>query len=408
MHSQVANHFKKGKKMDQHASFDVLKTFSGLLHRQPIFSSADQLKTIAYYVGFLNWDGSPISADTEAPDFVTVLPELLHRMCQLDTVYLEIPSNWLQEFPDECHPSMTLILVSHNEIDDALLKPYMQLALTEKNISETSHADCLFIDIADHKPAALLAQSASWQQHFDSLLLCNVNLHQQLQFITEKLPCTLKGQFYTQVVEKKSTKIETNYQILLQLLVELQDPEISPDQLAETINHDVGLSYKLLRFINSAFFGIPREISNIKQAIVMLGQNKIKTWASMLALSGVEDKPNELKLAAMLRAKMCESLAKYYKGDAETFFAAGLFSTIDALMDKPLSQVIEQLPLSDELTAALIERKGPAGLALNDVINYEQARWDAVNKSPIPIQILARIYLDALDWTDEVNKQLTS
>jgi EAL and modified HD-GYP domain-containing signal transduction protein len=409
MHSQVESHFKKRDiTMDQHASFDVLKTFSGLLYRQPIFSSANKLKTIAYYVGFLNWDGTPLSADTDTPEFISILPELLHKMCQLDTVYLEIPSTWLQALPEECHPSITLILISQHEIDDSLQKPYMRLALSESNIMDSSHADCLLVDITKHDPVDLQAKSTSWLQHFNSLLLCNVDLYEQSQFITEQLPCSLKGHFYTQAIEKKPTTIETNYQILLQLLVELQDPDITIEQLAETINHDVGLSYKLLRFINSAFFGIPREISNIKQAIVLLGQNKIKTWASLLVLSGVEDKPNELKLAAMLRAKMCEYLAKYYKGDADTFFAAGLFSTIDALMNKPLSQVVEQLPLSSELSTALIEHKGPAGLALNDVINYEQARWDLVNKSPIPIEILARIYLDALDWTDEVNKQLTS
>ena len=107
-------------------------------------------------------------------------------------------------------------------------------------------------------------------------------------------------------------------------------PEVVTEELANIINLDISLSYKLLRLINSAFFGLKKEVESTKQAIMLLGLSKIKTWVSLLGLSGIDDKPKELRVVAMTRAKMCELLAKYYKGQPETFFAAGLFSTLDA------------------------------------------------------------------------------
>lgn len=394
--------------MDQQASFDVLKTFPGLLYRQPVFSSSEQPQTVAYYVGFLGWQGTPYSADTDIPEFISILPELLYRLCQHNTLFLTVPSTWIEHFPDECHPRMDITLMLNEAIDPDVLKPYMQLSTDIAEPDAARSGPCLSLDITSYSPEDIIKNKEQWQQHYAKLLICNVDHHEQFKFCAHNLSCLIKGSFYTRPLNIKNNQVDTNYQTLLQLLVELQDPDVSPDQLAETINLDVGLNYKLLRLINSAFFSLPKEISSAKQAIVMLGNTKIKTWASMLALTGVEDKPNELKLTAMLRAKMCELLAKYYKGDADTFFAVGLLSSLDALMDKPLTEIIDRLPLSTELTTALLQQQGAAGQALTDVLNYEQANWQAANQSPIPIQILGRAYLEALNWTDEVNAQISS
>jgi EAL and modified HD-GYP domain-containing signal transduction protein len=192
----------------------------------------------------------------------------------------------------------------------------------------------------------------------------------------------------------------------MELLVKLQEPDVEPEDLAATINQDVSLSYKLLRLINSAFFGLPREVNSTKQAVMMLGLGKVKTWASLLCLSGMDDKPNELRTVAMTRARMCELLAKYYKGQADTFFAAGLFSTLDAIMDRPLDELLERLPLSDELKKALIERKGPVGFALHDTLSYERGQWTSIDASSIPKEVLVRTYLDSINWAKELNTQL--
>lgn len=127
-------------------------------------------------------------------------------------------------------------------------------------------------------------------------------------------------------------RVQDNRPTLLRLLAALPDPELPPAELETLIRHDVSLGYKLLRYINSAFFGLPKKVESIGQAIVYLGNRSVKTWASRLLLSGVDDKPHELMTTAMVRAKMCELMANR-KGlcDEDVYFTAGLFSVLDAI-----------------------------------------------------------------------------
>jgi EAL and modified HD-GYP domain-containing signal transduction protein len=268
------------------------------------------------------------------------------------------------------------------------------------------NTDILLIDMAKLDPAILAEHLSAWRQHHQILCATNVNDVNTLKLCTQQNLDLLQGLFYTlPIIDEKQT-ISPSTQTLMELLVQLQEPDVEPEDLAATINQDVALSYKLLRLINSAFFGLPREVSNTKQAVMMLGLNKVKTWASLLCLSGMDDKPSELRITAMVRARMAELLAKYYKGQPDSFFATGLFSTLDALLDKPLESIVSRLPLSPELSSALIAQEGAAGQALKDVLNYEKGLWEPLDQSPIPKEILARTYLDAIYWAKELNTQL--
>jgi len=269
-------------------------------------------------------------------------------------------------------------------------------------------SETLLIDIKKYDLDALNEALPNWRAKHKILCATNVNDQTDYSLCKSTTLDLLQGQFYTSPSISDRKKVSPSLQTLTELLVQLQNPDVEPSELAETINQDVSLSYKLLRLINSAFFGLPREVGSTQQAIMMLGQNKIKTWASLLSLSGIDDKPVELRVVAMTRARMCELLAKYYKGQADVFFAAGLFSTLDALMDSPLDKLVEKLPLSPELLQALLEKSGPAGSALRDVLSYEKGDWDAINSSPIPSEILARTYLDAIHWAKELNSQIQS
>lgn len=98
---------------------------------------------------------------------------------------------------------------------------------------------------------------------------------------------------------------------------------------------------------------------SIRQAIVMLGRDQLRSWASMLALSTLEDRPSEMMHLAMTRAKMCELLAeKAGLPLKETFFTVGLFSALDILMERELSDVIKPLPLNDNVVEALLKKQG--------------------------------------------------
>ncbi|NQY26923.1 MAG: HDOD domain-containing protein [Piscirickettsiaceae bacterium] len=385
--------------------FELLKTFSGLIYRQPIFLP-DRLDVDSYHLSFLTTQGENLDDDAEVPLFLNQLSNILPSISDQKKALLSMPESWryaLFEL-EEKHLDFTLDLNgSHSSTVNNTLFSFASHAIVEEN---NNHSNILLIDLDKFNQQIFVENLNQWRNNHKVLCATNVNSLDNYALCKSNSLDLLQGQFYTLPSAQEKKKISPSMQIVMELLVKLQDPDIEPEDLANTLNQDISLSYKLLRLINSAFFGLPREVNSIQQALVMLGFNKIKTWVSLLSLSGLDDKPIELRIVAMTRARMCELLAKYYNGSPETFFAVGLFSTLDALMDKPLASLLANLPLSPELQSALLDKEGGAGHALQDVLNYEQGNWQAISDSAIPVEVLARVYLDAIHWAKELNNQL--
>jgi EAL and modified HD-GYP domain-containing signal transduction protein len=395
--------------MEDKAPFELLKTYSGIIYRQPLFIVSEQLdvEVDGYHLSFLDKTGTALAKDAPVPEFISQLASILPSICDRQKVLLSIPDSWQETLS---HLPSSSIQFTLDITDGSSPTSEQNATLNFASHAEQEKGDdsyTLLIDLTQVDSQSVSQNLPSWRNHHKIMCATNVNAHEEYSFCQSEKLDLVQGQFYTQPAElDKHKKLAPSSQTLLELLVKLQDPEVDPGDLADTINQDISLSYKLLRLINSAFFGLPKEIESVKQAIVMLGQNKIKTWASLLGLSGLDDKPNELRIVAMTRARMTELLAKYYKGQAETFFAAGLFSTLDALMDKPLASITEQLPLSDELSQAILNKTGAAGRALQDTLNYEKGDWAAVSASPLPVEVIVRAYLDAIHWSKELNAQI--
>lgn len=193
---------------------------------------------------------------------------------------------------------------------------------------------------------------------------------------------------------------------ILHLLNELQDPEISFDALEKLIEKDVALSYRILHYINSAFYNLSKPVETLKQATKMLGLKNIKIWVTIIAQSKFDDKPYELMITSLIRGKMCEIIAERLNINHESVFIIGLFSTLDALLDKPMDEILDSLPMTDEVNNALLQHDGPLGQLLAWVIAYEKGQWDIVEKSDLGGQAWKTAYLDSIQWTREVGNAL--
>jgi len=390
---------------DYTAPYDALKTFNGLIHRQPLFIN-NRLDVDSYHLTFLDKNGEALNDDIEVPAFMAQMTAILPAISNRQKALLTMPESWRAALFDIDMDGIEITLDIHgNPLPDSRNRPFA-FAGHANGVDHNVHTELLLIDLNRFDPASLTENLPHWRRRHEQLCATNVNALDQLSFCKSFAVDLLQGNFYTLPATRNSPKMSPSAQTLMELLVKLQDPEVEADELALIINQDVTLSYKLLRLINSAFFGLPRQVSTTREAVVMLGHNKIKTWASLLCLSGLDHKPNELRSIAMIRARMCELLAKFYKGHADVFFAAGLFSTLDALLDKPLANLLDSLPLSDELRSALIDKQGAAGQALEDVLRYERGDWQALDNSPLPVEVLVRAYLDAIYWAKELNLQI--
>jgi EAL and modified HD-GYP domain-containing signal transduction protein len=169
----------------------------------------------------------------------------------------------------------------------------------------------------------------------------------------------------------------------------------------------VSISYKLLRYINSAFFKRACEISSIKHAIVLLGEMEVKRFISMVATAELaSDKPDELVRASIIRARMCELLGLHSNNGADIseLFLMGLFSLIDAMLDNNMEDIMQSLPLSKNIKQALLEEKGNLADYLKLVSSYESANWETFSSIISNINVdekkLPEFYQEAVSWAD--------
>ncbi len=234
-------------------------------------------------------------------------------------------------------------------------------------------------------PVTLLAEKIESQEVFDWCKQLGFDYFQGYFFCKPK------------IIEGK--RIPPNQIAILTLLSKLQNPETDMGEVEDIIKQDVSLSYKVLRYVNSAFFALPKKIDSIGQATCLVGLARIKTWGTLLVMAGMDEKPMELLLMALVRAKMSEILATaLHEQDVDDYFTVGLFSVLDALLDKPMHEVMSMVELSPPVHAALVERSGQLGKVLQCVMANEIGDWAGVQELGLDLPTLQKSYFEAMAW----------
>ncbi|MDA3877844.1 MAG: HDOD domain-containing protein, partial [Halothiobacillus sp.] len=185
-----------------------------------------------------------------------------------------------------------------------------------------------------------------------------------------------QGHFFARPEMILRPSIRANKANLLSLLILLQDEDITLEAVADKVNTDLALSYRLLRLVNSAAIGMRRKVDSVQDAVHMLGLNTIRSMVYLSALTGVDGKAPALVKTALVRARFSELLAKKTElANPFSAFLVGLFSTLDGFYNQPIKQIVSELPLADNIAAALSERQGVLGEILEYVVFYERGQW---------------------------------
>ncbi|MCP4218681.1 MAG: HDOD domain-containing protein [bacterium] len=216
-----------------------------------------------------------------------------------------------------------------------------------------------------------------------------------------------QGYFFSKPVILSQKDLPSFKPNLLMLLKELMAPNLSLKNVENIMKRDVSLSYKLLRFINSAAFGFYTGIKSIKHAINLIGMDEFKKWMSVIVLSQLgTDKPDELMRQSVVRAKLCELVCGLttLKGRSPDAFLMGMFSLLDAIVGKEMEELMENLPLSDEIKKALLGEDGNFKDLLDLVVSYDMGDWDLVavltKKLGVNFNKMPECYFQALQWAN--------
>jgi EAL and modified HD-GYP domain-containing signal transduction protein len=175
----------------------------------------------------------------------------------------------------------------------------------------------------------------------------------------------------------------------------------SLEDLERHICEDPGLSYRFVRLANSAFYGGRTPVGSIRQALMRLGAAAVSQWIMLFALSKMTDRPQHLLNTAVHRARLCELLARECLDTVpERAFSAGLFSVLDALLGRPMRELIADLCLDDRLASAITDHRGPEGRLLAAVLAYERGDFAACAQRDIRLVNVANAYWQAATWAD--------
>ncbi|TQV86845.1 EAL and HDOD domain-containing protein [Aliikangiella coralliicola] len=199
-------------------------------------------------------------------------------------------------------------------------------------------------------------------------------------------------------------KISNSSETALQIVAQMQDPEISVEDLSNSISRDTKLSYQILKIINSPLCRLPKKVNSLKEAVVFLGLDQIKKWAVALVLAGNSKQSTELFRILLTRGRTCElyAISKKYEMP-ESFFTVGLFSSIDAVMLADKKWLIEKLDLAQEMNDALLKEEGIKGQVLKWVLAVEHVDWSATNEMSTMDRIeLFSAHENAINWAHKL------
>ena len=215
-----------------------------------------------------------------------------------------------------------------------------------------------------------------------------------------------QGYFFAKPTMHEQQDIDYNYALVVAIYAQVMKPSPDIKQISVLFEADAALEYKLMRLINSGVFPIQSKISSIKQALVYLGHERLKKFVSLIVTAHTAGKkPAELMQVCVVRARFCELIAKQVsKSLAGEAFLTGLFSLLDAILDQPMSLLVEKLPFPDDIKAALLNEKNTLYYILNVVQAYETGSWWTLEKAVILLNVksdvLPGLYNQAVDWAD--------
>lgn len=215
-----------------------------------------------------------------------------------------------------------------------------------------------------------------------------------------------QGFFLSEPATAKGKKINANKMVLLQMLAEIDRPNATAKSIEELALNDPGLTFKILKVVNSAAFSTPKEIVSLSHAISLLGMSQIKRWVIIFMTAGNGKAPADLVNNMLVRGRMCELISEMSgEQDPISYFMVGLISQLDALLDIEMKELLEQMPLTDQISDAILDHQGQMGEILGDVKYYQHGDFEAVRGS-MSSDIYQMAYRHSINWADQVMKAL--
>lgn len=277
---------------------------------------------------------------------------------------------------------------------------------SEKNSILIDLANIIKIDVLNLNKRQI-AQQLRQLKHFNGKLLAEkVENHNQFKDCVELGFDYFQGFFLNKPRPLKGHQITESKANLLRVLAELNNEDIPLERVEEFILQIPKLSYRLLRLANSAAAYNGRKIDLLIDALKRLGLNQVRNWLRLFLLANQNDLTSDLVERTLIRAKMCECLAKLSSKEVNPHqaFTMGIFSSLDAFLNEPMASILSKIQLSEALNEALLHQQGLLGEILRDTINYEKANFSQLENTAYGNKNLINAYLESIEYARAITR----
>ncbi len=395
----------KALKEDRIIGYEVLfqKDYDALYNSTDV-AAAD---TIA---GFLMQNTESIFQDKLT--FVTFTPSLLFRnmpkIFDKDKLIIQIEDHVM------IHPLSPAIIKRYRT--EGYIFAINDFQFSPKYFTMLDYVTYIKVDISskhEGRERTSLNNLINTMKGFDKKCIATgVNTKEDYELAMEIGADYAEGSYVAEAMAKKVKRMEFLEGNFFQLVVEISKDEPDIEQIEKVISHDAALSYALLKIVNSAYFALRRRVSSILQALVTMGISQLKQWVYLLSFNS-EFENDESREAMMklsfLRANYAMVLSDHIKDlpiIRSEVYMMGMFSTLQYMIDAPLEEILEEVPVAQEIKDALLKQEGVCGELYKLILSYENADWKAVkflsNELGIPSSLLAQTYMDCVETVNEI------
>ena len=366
--------------------------------KQPILNTMRE--TVAYELLFRNGlsNGFPKGISAEQATTTLISEQFLDQSitklvgncwCFVNFPYSLIVDRLVDFFPVD---KVVIEILEDCKPDDHLLKSIKELkskgfriALDDFTMDDAwirflPYTDIIKFDFKAY-PLSQIQNFIQKNQGYDIKFLAEkVETEEEYQFAIRLGFSLFQGYFFSkpQIVANKS--LSQNQLVVIQLLKEVSQKDLDYDAIENLLKRDLSLAYKLLRYVNNVRYG-SQHITSFRHATVYLGREELQRFVTLISATSLgTNTPYELYHLSLARAYFCEYLSKFRQGhtDPQEAFLCGLFSLMASIMSRPLTEILESMPISDNVKHALLDDSGELAFYLNFVKDYETLAFDTV------------------------------
>jgi c-di-GMP phosphodiesterase len=321
----------------------------------------------------------------------------------------------LGEYPIPLPPERTVLEVLENiPVTPALVDSLKNLrgqgykialddfVLTEETRPLLAVANIIKVSVLNVSREDIAAQYAALKPSGAILLAEKISTHDELVFVRNLGFYYFQGYFLEMPVVTRTRRLPHDRARLLRLLAKLYDQKLNLRALEGLIAAEVGLGVRLLKLASSAALSTGTPVGSLQQAMARLGVQQVAALIVLILASGFDDKPLELARQVLIRARMCELLAREATVPTDEMFTAGLLSLLDAILDRPLPEILEQLPVSPLVREALKGGSSPPARILDTVRHQNRGDLRSLSAVGFSAQQVFMAWYDAVRWSDDI------